>query len=302
MIGKIFRKLLALGGFELRRINPSGMVISGKGKREKTPVLYDDMITALHHLRGGAEASFHCPLHACVHRSGLNFYRNAWHPLLETLREYEVDSRLDYDRSSLKRFYDHWQPDTAHLAIAGFTDAPVLFRSLPPHMYYLLPWVSANVEQMDRATRKWYQRDISEHGNTHLDMESHGFTDFGPVSDELGRKEFKRLTDIFNRIKKEGYNREKGDVGVMVLQRNDEYRYLVTGNGYHRMAAMTALGYEKIPASFYRLWILSARDVDCWPQVINGVWSHEAAFQYFNHLFDFDSRAWAEELGLASRV
>ena len=106
MVGKIFRKLLALGGFELRRTNPSGRTTSGKRKRKKTPVLFDDMLVALHHARGGAEASFHCPLQACVHRSGLNFSRNAWHPFMETLREYEADSRLDYDRSSLKRFYD----------------------------------------------------------------------------------------------------------------------------------------------------------------------------------------------------
>ena len=150
-------------------------------------------------------------------------------------------------------------------------------------------------------TRKWYQRDIAEHGNALLDMKSHGFTDFGPVSDELGRMEYKRLTNIYNRIKQEGYNREKGDVGVMVLQRNDEYRYLVTGNGYHRMAVMSSLGFEKVPATFNRLWILSAGDVDYWPQVISGVWSREAATRYFNHLFDFDSRAWAVELGLASR-
>lgn len=63
---------------------------------------------------------------------------------------------------------------------------------------------------------------------------------------------------------------------------------------------MSALGYKTIPAVFKRDHIIRVDDVDYWPQVRSGVWGRDDALRYVDHLFDFDSRAWAQERGLLS--
>ena len=292
MAKDFLKKLIGRSGFQLKRVKRRA------AGRKPPPVLFDDLHEALHYDRGGVAASFRCPLTHCVHRSGLNFSKGGWHPFVETLRECEDENRLTYEQSSLKKFFEKWQPASAHQAIAGFTDAPGLFRSLLPHLFYLSPWVSKSVEQVDKATRTWHKRDEEEHGKAHLDMERDGFVDFGPVSQEKGQLEFHRLTRYYRQIKKEGYQSSYGSPQVLVLRRDDEYRFVVSGDGYHRMAILTALGYDEVPATFYSPWFISLDDIAYWPQVRKGVWSRENAARYFHHLFDFDSKAWAREIGL----
>lgn len=61
---------------------------------------------------------------------------------------------------------------------------------------------------------------------------------------------------------------------------------------------MTALGFQTIPARFHRQHVVDIEMAEHWPQVRSGLWTQEQAEAYFNHLFDFDSRAWARARGL----
>ncbi len=115
---------------------------------------------------------------------------------------------------------------------------------------------------------------------------------------ERGRLEYKRLVGLYESIRADGFNREFGHPRFLLMQRGPSYRYISAGNGNHRTAVMAALGYETMPAVFRVPGIIDVDMVDYWPQVCNGVWSRDQAIAYFNHLFDFDSLAWAREKGM----
>lgn len=285
---------LGMLGYELRRKNYN----NNKKRDISPPVVFDDLSEALHYVRGGAPASFYCHLDHFIHRTGLSYSKRGWHPYIETLRQYERDSSLEYENSILKKYYEKWKPTTAAQALIGFENVPKQLQSLPPHMIYLAPWNSLSIEQMDHLVRKWHKEDNIEHGKAPLSIEEHGFSDFGPVSDEKGKLEFMRLINVYNSVKKNGYDRKYGDINVLVLKRDLEYRYINKGDGYHRTIAMCTLGHEKVIVKFFKPWIISLDDIDYWPQERKNIWSRDEAAGYFNYLFDFDSRRWAQNFGL----
>ncbi len=290
-VKKLIRKSFHTLGYEIRN---KRSVANGRQKKKKS-LIFDNIFEALHFIRGGGEASFLCPLDSCVHRIGLNFASGGWHPFTETLREYTHDKSLTYEQSSLKSYYERWQPVSAYDTYIGFEDAPKKFKTLPPHLFYLTPWSSQSISQTDRRVRKWNDSDDTDHGGGGLDLDSDGFRDFGPVSLEKGELEFNRLVKIYNSISAKGYDRSFGDIEVLVLKRGSELRFIHKGGGYHRASAMAALSFEMIPATFSNPWIISLDESSYWSQVRTGVWSRDQAENYFHHLFDFDSREWADK-------
>jgi len=81
---------------------------------------------------------------------------------------------------------------------------------------------------------------------------------------------------------------------VWMLRRGHEVRFANRG-GPHRMAAMDALGSRTIPARFQQLGIFKLEDVNYRPQVRKKTWVRSKAIRYFNHIFDFNVRDWAQE-------
>jgi hypothetical protein len=70
--------------------------------------------------------------------------------------------------------------------------------------------------------------------------------------------------------------------------------------GMNAYVAMKSADYKKLVAAFHRNSLVDVRDVDKWPNVMNGLWSPEQAVAYVDHLFDFCSMEWAAEEGLST--
>jgi hypothetical protein len=156
------------------------------------------------------------------------------------------------------------------------------------------------VNEIDRRVRKWSRQHGDEHGTGDRDwsLDADGYQYHGPVSRRKGRLEYRRLVNIYESIEERGYERQLGHAHFLVLKRGDEFRFSGIGPGNHRAAAMAALGYETIPAIFYKFHVVDVEMAEYWPQVSRGVWSQAQAEAYLHHLFDFDSRAWARDRGL----
>ena len=129
-------------------------------------------------------------------------------------------------------------------------------------------------------------------------MHSDGHLFYGPVSDRKGILEYRRLISIYNLVHVHGYHQMHGHVGVALLKRGNDYRFLLHGAGNHRTPAMAALNKKAIPTFFTmppgysnRPPLIDLRLADCWPQVRSGLWTKVEAEAYFHHLFDFDSKA-----------
>jgi hypothetical protein len=230
---------------------------------------------------------------------GFRYGLDRWNPFVATLQEYECEG-TDYDNALLKQYYQAWTPSSASEAIAGFSNAPPCFENLHPMCFLLLPWRSHTPSEMIADIKKWYKKDHKRVGQS-LSVRRSGLKHFGPTTDVKGRFEFERFTRVYESIREGGYDRGLGELKVELLRRGSEFLYLLWGGHFHRTAAVAALGYDSIPATFASPHCIDVNDVDYWPQVRRGVWPRQAAIDYFNHLFDFDSTAWARERGLLSQ-
>jgi hypothetical protein len=278
-------------GLDVRRIdtsNPNNSV--------PPPRIFDDIMEALHYERGGKRAAFYCELRRGAHPVGFNFRKDAWHPFVDTLKEYRDGKVTTYEGSVLQRFFNKWHPQNAHEALVGFDGAPSRFNDLPPYLFHLTPWLSYKPSEQDKEIQRTYRKDHAQYGHYNLTIEN-GCKHYGPVSQVKGQLEFDRLINVYHALEEEGYDRSHGDLRIRPVKRGSEFIFLNRG-GYHRMAAMVALGYKKAPARFANPWIIDVDDVDYWPQVRRGVWHREEALQYVEHLFEFRSKDWARSIGI----
>ena len=266
------------------------------------PPLFEDPREALCYRQGGKPAAFECPLSDTIIRKGFSYSPDGWHPFVATLRQYAAGSNSCYSDSILKQYYEAHQPVNGADAIAGFDQVPDLYTEYPTHAYRMSPWRSYTVDEIDQIVREWSKEDNQEHGNAEHDwsLETDGFQYHGPVSDRKGQLEYQRLVDVYESIRTRGYNRFCGHAHFLVLRRGEDIRFLNKGPGIHRAAAMAALGYETIPAVFSEPHIVDVDMAEYWPQVRRDVWTREQAEAYLDHLFDFDSRAWARERNFLS--
>jgi hypothetical protein len=163
---------------------------------------------------------------------------------------------------------------------------------------YLFPWNALTQEQILQGIRQWSLKDYREYGLDDYDFDKFGFKHHGPVDSRLGRIEWQRLVRVAESVQQQGFKRELGQIRVILIKRGHDARFMINGGGLHRIAAMRALGETSVPATFMHPWIVDVKDVEKWPRVRQVMWSAEQATRYVDHLFDFDARSWARDLGI----
>lgn len=284
----IQKEILGKLGYKLVRLKDSKTI------RNK---MYADPLDALVSRQLGLKSSFECPIELCRQETGFGFGPNQWHPFVATLKEYAAGNTDKYKDSILQKFYNKWNPKNAAEVLAGFEQAPDCFSDFPPYGYYLIPWrPDSSLENLKAEIELWSGKDFNEHGHKLLNMESDGLKTYGPVSRRFGEFEYDRLISIYEKIKKEGYLREHGDVKVMMVRDNKSYVFLTGGGGLHRAAAMAVLGYKTVPATFTaHKYYVDVKDVRHWAQVRSQLWKPNEATGYVKYLFSFDSQGWAEK-------
>ena len=259
---------------------------------KELPLVLEDPIEAMHRHRGGKDTAFEGPLDKYVLSNGLSYREEAWSPHYETIIQHANGDINEYKDSSLYHFAQVHNPRNALESIIGFKDGPKSFKNLPPYLYQLYPWTSETAKDKEKSIKQWYHNDALEAGVEGVILKEDGFH-----SVRWNRGTYRRLIQLYESISKSGYMRSLGHVEVMILRRDDEYRYLVV-HGHNRVAVMHAMGYVSIPSICRSPWVVDLKDVAYWPQVRRGIWDKESATAYFNHLFDFDSCSWARSKGL----
>lgn len=303
MIRKQFKqkilKVIRKAGIEIHRV-PGRYDDTYKNTADLPPI-FNDPLAALAYEQSGKIAAFQCPLDLTIKPNALSYGSDKWHPFVETLREYEKGEITTYEGSVLEAYYSIHQPANAAEGIIGFQQTPEFFKHKPAHIYRHSPWRSLTVQEIDGEIRRFTKKHSISHGDEVMTLESDGYQYHGPVSLRKGRLEYQRLIRTYENIKENGYDRKQGHAHFFILRRGTETRFLALGSGNHRSAAMAALGYDTIPALFQRPSFIDSNMAQYWPQVQENLWSREQAFAYFNHLFEFDSKAWAREIGLLQK-
>ena len=187
-------------------------------------------------------------------------------------------------REVLNAYYHMVQPKNA-LEWLGLDceDAPELSSvrpwAAPP------PWVDLTVKEVDRNVNNDMLHD-SGHGDKKLSV-AQGWAHCGPVSEDKIKLEVDRLFTALDSIRRLGYDRNYGpggDIGAKFLfDENGEWRWLISP-GNHRIAIVSALGYNEIPVMAKS--VVFRRDVDVWPNVLSGLYSRSGALKYFDNLFE----------------
>lgn len=234
----------------------------------------------------GAPFVFNFPLAHCriLPASGFACVTGAGNPLVDTLQGYGHGTMQAYPDTPLQRYFQHWVPRNAAevLGLAGENVSPRLATA--PPLGFVMPWGRMDPAQAASYWQGVVKADHREHGGSADPAQ--GWKGWGPVSDEVGQLEFRRLAAVHDSIKQHGYQRndsDDGDMGGVLLWTDGECRLLVT-KGHHRAAALCALGHEVAPFRIQPGDLIRRNEVDHWPNVRSGLFSRDQALEIFDRL------------------
>src|SRR5690606_5908416 len=224
---------------------------------------------------------FEVPANKCKYTYQFSYGLEGWHPFVVTIREHMENPAITFEDSTLCRYYKTFHPATIlDLFFEGVErrkfESTTLGRWPIGKQYPCLPWDPKLVPMR------------GEGGLSVAD----GLQGFGPVSDKKGRYEFGRLLETYRSIRSRGYRPTRdsdGELRGYFLRTVGDYRFLIRA-GFHRTAALSALGHDclrvKFKAHFPR--VVDLRDLERWPLVRNGVIEPEVAQRIFIRFFTED--------------
>lgn len=230
---------------------------------------------------------FTVPVDRCLYPYGYSFGPKGWHPFVATLRAYARDRSLTYERSPLQAFYERFQP------------ASVLELLYPPEVVSRRrgsPLGSFPLSEFE-AFLPWHGKPAPRRSETELPAH-YGHQGYGPVSPEKGELEFERLRATFESIERRGYRPREiagGDITGYFLTDADRFRFIIRA-GQHRMAALAALGHERVQVAFTadHCRLVDVRTVSLWPLVRNGPYDRELA-ELLVDMFLNDAPPWVAD-------
>lgn len=201
-------------------------------------------------------------------------YIDDFHHFVETLKEYEKDPNLKYENSILKEYYDRFQPKNLEEGL--FSQKGKAQKLSKGWIGY--PW------DWDKSKMLIFSDRIE-------DTRPGGIHHFGPNNSNFGQEEFERVIDLYRLLKMHEYNPEyftDGYISGYFLIKGEDYRFVIT-EGQHRVAALVALGYERIRCKLTQRpnfsQIVRFEYIKKWPQIENGVYSKSYGIKVFNRFF-----------------
>jgi len=234
---------------------------------------------------GSRSHIFEADLEKCRSLNGFGYTGQAWDHFAATLKEVLENPEITYEESTLRRFYEAFQPQNRkdHYFGEEKGDLAPLDRG-----WTLLPWMETKNRQLNPVKSP----ESRPGGNHH----------YGPNTDDFGSREFGKLKKTYRMIGKRGYLPEifpDGYILGYILKDGDDYRLLIC-EGQHRAAVMGLLGYEtcKVKFSPDQLPVVDIKHIDKWAQVKSGLYTKELAEKAFRYYFEEDGRRKARTLGL----
>lgn len=204
-------------------------------------------------------------------------------PFVKTLIEWEA-GHGEFKESAMDIFYRDFQPKNA-AEVLKITKNNVLSQLEP--LSFVLPWETSSIKEIRDIRSRDAENENRKYGKK-IGL-SHGYTEFGPVSDRKGNLEFDRLINIYRSIKKEGYKEnlysEDGSIKGYFVTDSKEWCFIIT-SGKHRSYALSALGYKKIPISLEMNFkiLKNINEYRNWPFVTDKTFTKGEIFDFFNKI------------------
>ena len=213
-------------------------------------------------------------------RVGFSYFDPGWHPFVQTLKEYIEKSNLRYEDSTLAKLYSQYRPNNIQEVLLDHLPQPVHPLCNWPPDYDLIRWI-------------WVLNPRSI--RTHLNRLSNkpcsgGWLFFGPHTNEYGRKEFKRLIQVFESIRSNGYQSvltETDPVNGYFLKQGNQFRFVLL-QGNHRVSALKVLGFKNVDVYIKKGHpaVIDRAKLHQWSEHGGGIYPSELAFHLFDTLFN----------------
>ena len=230
------------------------------------------------------ERSMIIPLDQCTSWHGFGYGNNGWNPFVELIREYQNNPNITFNESVLKRFYDKFDLIKYHSMICNNNDESYLDTWPIIHFWYL----PENIAEENKISYNIY---------------------FG-LNEREQEVQHQSTIDTYKSIKQNGYKPElftnrsvrDGFINVVLLKKGKTYRYLIT-NGQHRIAALSALNYKYISATFepiiqFMPSVIDLDNIENFPIVKHKIISRECVVKIFSPLFKDFGREKAIKIGV----
>jgi hypothetical protein len=220
---------------------------------------------------------------------GFSYHPDGWHPYRDTLTELLAEPDIPYERTTLARYYEGFQPRTVQEALLEEIDEPLepigRWPALLPlfkHLWALTPRYVAKILADPREVKGARQQ-------------------FGPQPVDFGRYQVERVGESYESLRR-GYRPQDYPDGYLTgyfLVRGDDYRFVVF-HGNHRLAAFERLGIDRPLAIVQRgdPPVVDADRLEMWTEGRYGVYPRGVAQLLFDKLFTETGREKAERLGL----
>ena len=193
------------------------------------------------------------------------------HYLVRAIKAYEARGKVGCVES-LREYYETFQPNNAANALGLSAGSEALLSASP--LCCLPPWSPLILDEEALRRERHMEAEMRLHNLDGPYIERHGYKQFGPVSEELLNMEAMRLTSLYDSICTKGY-REGDTIDLPVAEAislGDKEAYVVH-NGMHRVATVTALGFDrmmfKIPC--FPFPVIRVEEAMWWPQVKRGL-------------------------------
>lgn len=265
LIQRINGRLLRPMGLQLERTRPTRRTLEAARPRRAIPI--DEVEDLPFRIAGW---TYTVPVSQLVGRPVFGYGPHSWHPLAAASAEILQNPDIAYEDSILRRFYHTFAPAT--IAEAHCLSEPGPLNNVSAFSLFE-PW-SVSPPPLDDP--------LADHPRL-------GSPLFGPLTDDAGRAEMRRLKSVIRSVLKYGYQPRlfpRGEIKVTVLRSKAGERYLVR-HGQHRASVLAAMDTTTIEVGIHGslLPIVDEAEVDSWPYVKSGFITRGIALEFFHQYF-----------------
>lgn len=200
---------------------------------------------------------------------GRQFSEEGFHPIVQTIKEYQNNEKISVENTSLYRYHNEFTPEDMCQAFgreSSMCDLPL----------FVFPWGRFRLGC-----------------NKLKDPLKSRFC--GPTELDRIQKEFLDSINLYLDIKNNGYQiiRRRSVIGgTFIINKNLDKRFIVL-QGNHRMSALTALGHKKVLVYTMPGYLnkIDENKIDSWEEVRRGNCSKNLALEIFRLFFNAESNS-----------
>lgn len=226
---------------------------------------------------------------------GFGCTHNSVNPFVQSLLQLNKGKISGYQQSALQEYYNSFQPENV-AEVFGIDGTLSDSLALPPNTY-VYPWKGyPKMKLLNHRIHRYKKNSVSD---SQLNDQH-----FGPQSEQNLAQHFNRLTFLMDRFSGKPYDSRDflHDEIIAELFVHDERCVYRIRNGHHRVAALSALGHDKVEVRIDKVHVYRRENSRSWIGIREGKFSEREATTIFDQIFIGEIHSYAKERKKAGNV